>query len=500
MASSMGPDESAMPEILFQLNRDEGTSLQAQIRETLVSAILSRRLLPGEAVPSSRMMAKQLGVSRNTIVIAYQALVDDGYLDARDRSGYFVGKDAPVATVNLDAAIAAGEADIGWLERMTSRPTEMAIVDRPRNWREYPYSFLYGQIDQNLFSHTEWRDCARQTLGSRNFEMMAGDSGPFDDPLLVDYICQRVLPRRGVLARPENVVVTLGAQNALYLVAQLLVKRGSKVVMEDPGYPDLRNILNHRQAQILAMPVDDGGLPVGNYLADTDMVFVTPSHQAPTTMTMPMDRRAALLKSAHENDFVIIEDDYEFEMSFLKSSTPSLKSLDKNGRVLYVGSFSKSLFPGLRLGYLVGPEIFIREARALRHQMLRSPPGLAQRTAAYFLALGHHDAQIRRMRKSFAARREVMQRAMTRFGLVNSQAAQFGGTSFWVKGPAWLDANELAENLRAEGVLIEAGAVFFAAKDAPKNYFRLAYSSIDSSRIDAGVEKIARAIAAMNSG
>ena len=148
---------------------------------------------------------------------------------------------------------------------------------------------------------------------------------------------------------------------------------------------------------------------------------------------MPLDRRQRLLERARQDDFLIVEDDYEFEMSFLKPPSPSLKSLDRDGRVIYVGSFSKSLFPGLRLGYLVGSEPFIREARALRASVLRHPPGLMQRTAAYFLSLGHYDALIRRMSAAYFERRQIMDAALRSHGLVIAGSGDFGGSSFWMQ-------------------------------------------------------------------
>jgi GntR family transcriptional regulator/MocR family aminotransferase len=155
--------------------------------------------------------------------------------------------------------------------------------------------------------------------------------------------------------------------------------------------------------------------------------------------------------------------------------------------VLYAGSFSKSLFPGLRLGYLVGPPPLIREARALRALMLRHPPGHLQRIVANFLALGHYDALIRRMRVEYAERHRIMAAALGREGFRIAGQANFGGTCFWIEGPEGLDADAFADALRADGVLIESGAPFFAGRTEPCRYFRMAYSSIDASRIEAGV-------------
>ena len=207
---------------------------------------------------------------------------------------------------------------------------------------------------------------------------------------------------------------------------------------------------------------------------------------------MSLRRRRDLLALADKYDFLIIEDDYEFEMNFIEKPSPALKSLDKTGHVIYVGSLSKSLFPGLRLGYLVASSRLIAQARSLRHLILRHPPGHTQRTAAYFLALGHYEAQLRRLRRHLEVRREVLQDALEKEDYFEQTASHFGGTSFWIKGPDWLDARLLAKRAAEQGILIEAGDVFFAPDNPPLNYFRIAYSSIPSEKIPEGIRRLAR--------
>jgi GntR family transcriptional regulator/MocR family aminotransferase len=212
-----------------------------------------------------------------------------------------------------------------------------------------------------------------------------------------------------------------------------------------------------------------------------------------------MARRRALLERAREIDALIVEDDYEFETSFLRPPSPALKSLDADGRVIYVGSFSKSLFPGLRLGYLVGSEPFIREARALRASVLRHPPGHIQRTAAYFLSLGHYDALVRRMGNVLHERRTVMEEGIAQNGLTIAAQGAHGGSSFWMRAPDGTDTKALAVRLRARGVLIEPGQSFFGGEDQPRNFYRLGYSSIPSSRITAGLHALASEMEAAGS-
>jgi GntR family transcriptional regulator/MocR family aminotransferase len=209
---------------------------------------------------------------------------------------------------------------------------------------------------------------------------------------------------------------------------------------------------------------------------------------------MPQRRRDALLKAAARHDLVVIEDDYEFETNYVSDPFPALKSRDRDGRVVYVGSLSKTLFPGLRMGYLVGPKALIREARALRRLMVRHAPNNNQRTVALFLALGHHDALIRRLHRAYRQRWEEMGRALERFLPQSSQMPSFGGSSYWVRGPEQLDADRLAAEALREGIIIEPGRVFFASEPAPANYFRLGFSSIDPNKIAPGIESLAKLI------
>ncbi|MDD9977318.1 MAG: PLP-dependent aminotransferase family protein, partial [Boseongicola sp.] len=298
---------------------------------------------------------------------------------------------------------------------------------------------------------------------------------------------------RGIIANPDEILVTLGAQNALWLAAQILLTQRRSAVIEDPCYPGLRDILNQTRCNVLPLDVDDQGLNPAHVPSDTDVVFVTPSHHCPTSVTMPLDRRRALLDRASKDNFLLVEDDYEFEMSFLEPPSPALKSLDQEGRVIHIGSFSKSLFPGLRLGYLVGSAPFIKEARALRATILRHPPGHVQRTAAYFLSFGHYDALIKRTADAFKRRRAVMETAIRNQGLVVAGGG-LGGSSFWMKAPDHVDADILASDLAKQGVLIESGTPFFPSETPPRNYYRLAYSSIPENRIPEGIGLIAAAI------
>ena len=472
----------------------EGT-LQARIQQMVAQGILAGRFRPGERLPSSRKMAQHLGVSRITVTLAYTELVADDYLTSRGRSGYFVSDNAPEPPAF--PAQQSGSGTVDWTRAIGQRFTPSLGMEKPTDWANYKYQFIYGQADPTLFDAANWRLCALQALGMRDFSALTADYFDGDDPKLVEFIARQTLPRRGILAGPSEILVTMGAQNALWLAAQVLLNSRRRAAIEDPCYPALRNILNQSRCQLSAVPVDADGLPPDALPPDTDVVFTTPSHQCPTTATMPIARRKALLEKAEADDFLIVEDDYEFEMSFLKSPSPSLKSLDQNGRVIYVGSFSKSLFPGLRLGYLVGPEPFIREARALRASVLRHPPGHIQRTVSYYLSLGHYDALVRRMSRAYHERRNVLEDALATHGLKVAGQGTYGGSSIWMQAPDGVDTTQLAHMLKDKGVLIEPGAPFFDGPNPPICYFRLAYSSIPTARIPEGVALIAKGINAL---
>jgi len=459
----------------------------------VAQGILEGRFRPGERLPSSRRMAQHLGVSRITVTLAYTELVADDYLLAKGRSGYFVSDDAPDPPAFPASRSTTGTVD--WSRIIGGRTTPSLGPEKPTDWATYQYPFIYGQSDPTLFDYSNWRLCALQALGKRDFAALTSDQFDTDDPQLVDFIARQSLPRRGILASPDEILVTMGAQNALWLATQILLTQRRTATIEDPCYPALRSILAQSRCSVEHVPVDKDGLPPDQIPDGTDVVFTTPSHQSPTTTTMPLDRRRALLDAAEARDFLVVEDDYEFEMAFGTSPMPSLKSLDQNGRVIYVGSYSKSLFPGLRLGYLVGPAPFIAEARALRGAVLRHPPGHVQRTVSYYLSLGHFDASVRRVSRAYQERRKILLDALKSEGLPPPVQTTGGGSSLWLEAPAGIDTEKLAHILRDQSVLIEPGAPFFATDNAPKNFYRLAYSSIPPSKIPQGVARIAGAMA-----
>lgn len=482
----------ALPVETFFLQPGHQGTLQSQVQQMIAHGILSGRFGSGEKLPSTRKLAAHLSISRITVTLAYTELVASDYLTARGRSGYYVSANAPVPPSYQPQPV-SGDA-IDWTRAIGQRFSGGLTISKPKDWARFKYPFIYGQTDPELFDHANWRQCALQALGQRDFAALTSDYFDQDDPQLIEFIQRNTLPRRGISANADQILITLGAQNALWLAAQVLLTQRRTAAFEDPCYPAQREILTQSRCHLAPVRVDRDGLPPDGIPPDADVIFSTPSHQCPTTSTMPMARRRALLDRARELDALIVEDDYEFEMSFLEPPSPALKSMDVDGRVIYVGSFSKSLFPGLRLGYLVGSEPFVREARALRTSVLRHPPGHIQRTAAYFLSMGHYDAQIRKMSAALHARRDAMQAAIETHGLEIAGQGAFGGSSYWMRAPQGVDTRQLARQLQEVGVLIEPGHAFFSGDDQLRNYYRLGYSSIHTDRINTGIGLIAQAL------
>lgn len=472
---------------LIQLTFKSRISLQAQIREMLVGAILEGQIPVGIALPSTRVLAQQLGVARNTVALAYELLVNEGYLRTRPRSGHFVNADILAGRAPTPRAVAQTAPPIAWGSRLRSALSRQRNIVKPRDWQKYPYVFLYGQFDPGLVPVAGWRECSMQALSTVEVRGWAGDLIDGDDALLIEQIQTRLLPRRGVWATPDEILVTVGAQHALFLLATLLFDSGTSVGIEDPGYPDARNIFASRTARIVPLPVDEEGLVLSPRLEACAYVYLTPSHQCPTNVTMPIARRVALLDWAQRHNRVLIEDDYEIELGFDGRVQPALKSLDRSGRVIYVSSLSKTLAPGIRLGYIVASRELVRELRALRRLMLRHPAANNERSVALFLAMGYHDALLRRLKQTHAERALAVAAALQRHLAQATFRRVAGGSSLWIRLPAAVDSRAVAVAAERRGVLIEPGDVFFAAEPPPLCYARLGFASIASERIEPGL-------------
>jgi GntR family transcriptional regulator/MocR family aminotransferase len=480
----------------ISLDPDSPLGLQHQIRQKLFEAMVAGTLPPGSRLPSSRKLADQLGVARNTVFLAYQQLIAEGHIESRERSGLYVSGDglgAPVGLERVSEARVEPQA-IDWSPRIRRPVRDDEGFRYPPDWRQYPSPFIDGLLDESLYPAAEWREASRLALGARQIQQWSTDGGDADDRMLVEEIRTKILPRRGIHARPDEILLTIGVQQALDLVVQVVADRGVVATLEEPGNPEMRRLLQWRGATLQHQPVDEEGLVLTD-LGTCDLVYVTPSCQLPTGAVMAMERRRQLLRRAAARDFVIIEDDSGSELSAAATLPPALRSLDRQNRVVYIASLSRVLEPGIRLGFIVAAPAVINEARRLRRAAVHHPPRNNQRAAAFFLALGNFDTTTARLGRIFRERLLALRDALNHYlhNWVEIRAAR-GGTCVWIHGPDWLDVASLLRAAERRGVLIEPVAPYFAAGQAPANVFRMGVTSLPLERIRPGVEALAAAI------
>ncbi|MEQ9464579.1 MAG: PLP-dependent aminotransferase family protein [Haliea sp.] len=479
---------------MFYLDPDSPLSLQGQLRQKIVEAIMVGSLAPGRRLPSSRKLASQLGVARNTVVLAYQQLMDEGYLLTRERSGIFVNEEVLVRRVSYQP-VSRGESSssIDWGRRLRQVPESEAFQASP-DWQRYPYPFIDGYFDQALFPVHEWREASRLALGVGEVNAWSRYRGDADDPLLLEAIRTRLLPGRGIQVADEQIIVLPGIHAARALLARLLTARGDTLAVEDPGSPEWRSLLLERGARLDFRPVDGEGMepPVAG---PHTLFVVTPSHQLPTGITMSMSRRQEILARAAELDALVIEDDHAAETNYLGQPHPALQSMDSSGRVVYLSSLAQVLASSLQLAFIVAPVEVVQAARRLRRILFGTPPRNNQRTMAYFLSLGHYDSFHRRLDAVFRSRWLALRDALNHYlpSLVVTAPSQ-GGTALWVNGPEWLDARVLAREAGRRGVLLEPVGHYYHTASHPENCFRLGLTSLDESQVRAGVAALAAVI------
>lgn len=489
-----------MYENMISIDRKAHESFQKQIRRQIAIGIVNRQYPLHRPLPSIRRLSAELQVSVTTVALAYEALKNDGFVVAKDRSGFFVNPD--VLTDPGHALRREVPPDLGVPRERVDYPAFFRdrsfnlqrVVKPADSLVRFRYPFVCGLIDPSLFPIASWRECVRDSVNAVELPNWATDYSETDDRLLVEQLIQRVLAKRGIVAHPDEVLVTVGGQHALYLAIRLLLSPGETIGVEDPGYPDVINMATMERISVQRFPVDRHGLVLSDDLGGCKCLFVTPTHQFPTTVTMPLERKLALLQITKTNGQFVIEDDYESDISFDRTPPPALKSLDEWGNVIYFGSLSKSLLPGLRIGYLVADREFIREARALRHHQIRHPPVNNQRSVALFLQRGYFDRFVAKITNIYRQRCEVMHEALERHFPGASEKPDYGGAIIWLRLPDEADAGILHDRVESEGVYFETGGFTFSDERNNRNHIRLGYSVIAESRIPEGIEKIARAL------
>ena len=454
--------KQAMLELAITLPpRGSGAVMRVLHRE-LRAAILDGRLKPGLRLPSTRILAESWGVSRNTVMGAYDLLLSEGYLFARHGAGTYVAETLPVRSERAPTIEEPGQAPDCRLSEFWQAPPPYLM----RPWTSTSPSqmlFRLGVPDTASFPYHIWRRLLARSLRSLA-KVPAAYVEAEGRPLLREALANHVSFARAVACNPDDVVVTAGTQQAFDLLAKILVNPGrTTVALEDPGYGPLRGAFLAFGAKVVPVPVDNDGLIVDRIPADARVVCVTPSHQFPLGVAMSMRRRAELLEFARVNGAVVIEDDYDGEFRFGTTPRDALQTLDRSGSVFYVGTFSKSLFPGIRLGFVVAPTWAKRALTAAKQVTDWHQPVLEQDALASFISEGHMARHVRKMRKLYAERRELMLSGLqTHFSQWLEPIPASGGMHLTALAREALDYDSIARSARQRNMDVRSLGTFSA--------------------------------------
>jgi GntR family transcriptional regulator / MocR family aminotransferase len=465
----------------------------AQITRALQRSIREGALSPGERLPSHRQLAADLACARNLIVLAYEQLMLEGYLIARPKSGTFVSPELPRFSVGPGRAsqvTKAGELTVAsrntqWLVAI-ARPARSITARLGR----HPIDFAYGICEPD-------RRVIRRLRASFSAALRKGAFGygdPAGDPRLRQQIVDRLWGTRGIVCSTSQVIVTSGTQQALDMCAKLFLGSGDRAVVEDPGYEGARAAFAAAGATIVPVAVDDNGLdPARLPAAGARVAYVTPSHQFPTGTILSAPRRHALLSWARRAGAVIVEDDYDGDLRYQGQPLKALAGLERDANVIYCGTFAKSLFPALRLGYMVVPSPLAEAAVDAKWLADRGSSVLLQRALREVMTSGEYDRHLRRMKRRYVQRRDALTNALTRR---LGDDVEIAGTAGGLHVVAWLprlpanDLERLIGRCAARGVGVYSVASH-AVRRARTAGLMLGYGLIGQQAIDRGIRIVA---------
>ncbi len=470
---------------MLSLDKSLGTPLFQQVYQQLREAILHGELAPGSRLPASRALARREQVARVTIMQAYEQLQAEGYIVSRRGSGTYVADD--IIDLQLEAETASFIPRLSsWGKRVLAHEAASS-----RNKVRPEIDFGFGRSFSHIFPYDVWRRLLARYLSTDDIMLSRYGSVAGFTPLR-QAVAAYLERQRGVRCSAEQVVIISGAQQALDILARLLISSGDEVLVETPGYRDAFTLFEVNGATLVPLIVDDEGFPVEDIpqLCCARLAFVTPSHQFPRGGTLPLARRLALLEWALEQPAYIIEDDYDSELRYDGRPLASLQGLDEGGHVIYLGTFSKVLFPALRLGYIVLPPSLIKPFLSAKQLVDRGAPTLTQAAVADFIDEGHFERHLRRLRKAYGARRRV---------LVDALNSHMRENVHYVNDPAGLHImlsldpscreREIVQQAAEMGVGVYPGAPYHLEKPAPPSIL-LGYSGLDAGQITEGVRRL----------
>jgi GntR family transcriptional regulator / MocR family aminotransferase len=451
-----GPRSSRVPAGIlpvFALDRRSATPLYRQVYDGYREAIVLRRLRAGERVPSTRDLARELGISRIPVLTAFEQLLAEGYFEARVGAGTFVARALPDDFHASARKPAAAPTPVRPGPRRVARAPE-PLLREPEPWLGGRGPFRLSQPAVDHFPSQVWAGLvARHVRNPRASLLHYGE--PMGYRPFREAIASYLRTARGVRCEADQVMVVSGSQQALEIASRVLFEPGAAVWVEEPGYAGARDALLMTGARLVPVPVDRSGLDVAAGIAreaGARGAYVTPSHQYPLGVTMTAARRLQLLDWAQRGGAWIVEDDYDSEYRYESLPIASLQGLDRDSRVIYVGTFSKVLFPALRIGYLVVPADLVGRFTAVREATDVCPPSLFQAVLADFIGQGHFGRHLRRMRLLYAERRMALVHALRQHLPQVEVLGDAAGMHLVAALPAGTRDRELAERAAAHGL------------------------------------------------
>jgi GntR family transcriptional regulator / MocR family aminotransferase len=496
----MAKRASFIPIGVFSIDPASPHAVYRQLYERLRQAILNGQLKPGARLPSSRTLANELKLARATVLSAYDLLLAEGYIEGQTGSGTYVAHVLPDSLLSVTGE-AGGGTRTGADQPLVSRRGRMMTTVRRNSIVDDAAPVAFAPLTAALddFPHALWAQVATRTIRKLDPAMLRrGD--PIGYLPLREATAEYLQTARGVHCSPDQIVICSGAQQAMDLAARVLLDPGDAVWLENPGYFGARAIFIAADAQLVPVPVDAEGIDLAAGIArcpTARMAYVTPSHQYPLGITMSLARRLALLEWAHQHQAWVMEDDYDSEYRYSSPPVVALQGLDRMGRVIYVGTFSKALFPGLRLGYLVVPTPLVDVFRQARATVDFHPPMMVQAILADFIAEGHFTRHIHRMRRLYAERQAVLVRAAERklAGLLELVPSDSG---MYLIG--WLRDGipdvVAAEYARRHDVVVTPLSSL-SLEPGTRSGLMLRYAALSEGAIIAGVDRLARALRAL---
>lgn len=482
------PDWSDL--LSLSVDRHGAEPLFRQLYNELRRVILSGAAAPGSRLPATRLLAAKLGVSRTSVVSVYEQLLAEGYAEGRVGAGTFVSRDMvepPVAPKQAKAAPAPA-----------AQPTPAAryasLKPDYNQFATIPFNTGRCSVDERTLQ--VWRRLTAAQLRTAN-PLWMGYSDPLGSLRLREAVARYLRAARGVECDPAQIMILSGTQQAIDLVIKVLIEPGDPVWIEDPAYPALHAALQAARATIVPVPVDKHGLVVSDGIAASPVaraVYVTPSHQSPSGVVLSMTRRLELLAWARDARSWVIEDDYDSEFRYAGRPLASLQGIDRGERVIYLGTFSKVIFPGLRLGYAVIPYELLDAMTAARFLADRHSPGLTEAIVTEFIEQGHFGAHLRRMCAQYRVARDYLAGAVhAKLGAFLEVAVPDQGMHLTARLRPGLDDAAVAHAALARGVVVRPLSTLYVAAP-PVSALMLGFTGYATPALQAGVDALAVAL------